>query len=395
MKKLLLLFLLLSLGTSLSAQVYNYPSLTPGIVYGGGGLSTTASYGGNIAPAITAANWTCGAGWDCSVAGTLNKNADGVGTAAPTVALTPVAGTVYRVTIVTNVTVASGATFTLGASAARTLSTSGTNTYFITAITNASLVITPTPTATRFTITSILVEPMTDATGDVTIDGNLTVRSPSYFYGSVLIPDGTVAAPGMAFASNPTTGIYYSGGIRFAYAGTESAFIGNTGIGHSLRLGGDTYLTRTAANTIGMYSGVNPQAFRVYAGYDTYVGLASAQEEITLSTTGTTTDSTANLLPANAIILGVTTRVTTAITTCTTFDVGDATTAERFITDSTGVSLASVAVGMNAMKGGVASDAAGPTQSAAAKIRITCDLTAGAGKIRVGVFYMILSPPGS
>lgn len=45
--------------------------------------------------------------------------------------------------------------------------------------------------------------------------------------------------------------------------------------------------------------------------------------------TGATVTAT-NLIPANCILLGVTARVTTAITGATTFDIGDGTTANRF-----------------------------------------------------------------
>jgi lysophospholipase L1-like esterase len=55
----------------------------------------------------------------------------------------------------------------------------------------------------------------------------------------------------------------------------------------------------------------------------------SVSEEITLATGATTTDSSANLLPAGALILSVTARVTTTITTAANWKVGDATTANR------------------------------------------------------------------
>lgn len=118
-------------------------------------------------------------------------------------------------------------------------------------------------------------------------------------------------------------------------------------------------------------------------------------EDITLSTGGATTDSTANLLPANAIIEAVTARVTTTITTATDWALGDATTAARFLTAVATLTAGTTAVGLNHQKGGVATDAAGPTQTAAAKVRITTTGTPGAGKVRVSVFYRTFIAPTS
>jgi hypothetical protein len=156
----------------------------PNPTYGASGWLFGSSTGSEMAPAIAAANWTCGAGWDCSVAGTLNKNADGVGTAVPNPALTIVAGTTYRVSITVGaVTVASGATYTLGGTAGTHLRAAQTYTDYLTAATTANLIITPTPTGTRFTITAVSVTPV-QPFGDAEVRGALRVR-------------GTIAAPSL------------------------------------------------------------------------------------------------------------------------------------------------------------------------------------------------------
>jgi hypothetical protein len=124
-------------------------------------IPVPTTFGVELAPSIVAANWTCGAGWDCSVAGTLNKNAGGTGTAAPTTALKIAIGTTYKVVITTGaVSVADGATYTLGGVAGSALSSAATFTDYIPATTTANLIITPTPTTTRFTITAISVVPV-------------------------------------------------------------------------------------------------------------------------------------------------------------------------------------------------------------------------------------------
>lgn len=118
-------------------------------------------------------------------------------------------------------------------------------------------------------------------------------------------------------------------------------------------------------------------------------------ENITLSTSGVTTDSSANLLPANAVIEAVMVRVTTAIGTATAFEVGDATTANRFLSTGTGLTLGSTGVGLNHRQGSVSSDAAGPIQTSAAKIRITTTGTPSAGVVRVVVKYRQYIAPTS
>ena len=117
-------------------------------------------------------------------------------------------------------------------------------------------------------------------------------------------------------------------------------------------------------------------------------------ELVTLSTSGATTDSVANLLPANSIILAVNGTVNTTITGSSDWKLGDATTAGRFsAADSTltaaesvpKTSFPPVQIGT-----GVASATTGVYQAAAAKVRITVTTTATAGKIRVTVYGFTL-----
>lgn len=120
-------------------------------------------------------------------------------------------------------------------------------------------------------------------------------------------------------------------------------------------------------------------------------------ELVTLSTVGATTNTTNNLLPADAIIQAVTTRVTTTISGggVTAFSVGDSTTAARFSASAGGLTSGSTRVGLAHMSGAVTTLAAGPTQSAAATIRITCDATPTAGVVRITIYYMRFVAPTS
>lgn len=110
-------------------------------------------------------------------------------------------------------------------------------------------------------------------------------------------------------------------------------------------------------------------------------------EELTIAAAAST-DSVANLLPADSIIQAVCVRVTALFPTAATFTVGDAADADRF---ASGVSVAAgtTAVGLLHMQGGIAADASGPVQTAAAAVRITPNLApaAATGKVRIDVYY--------
>lgn len=125
--------------------------------------------------------------------------------------------------------------------------------------------------------------------------------------------------------------------------------------------------------------------------------ISSISEEITLATNATTTDSTANLLPANSLILGVVARVTTTITAAATgWSLGDGATTARFAANNTNLTAndASKTYGLAHWQGGVSTDATGPVQVAAAKLRVTCaGGNPGAGKVRVTVFYIPFTAP--
>jgi hypothetical protein len=123
-------------------------------------------------------------------------------------------------------------------------------------------------------------------------------------------------------------------------------------------------------------------------GFGSKLNIRTITEEITLSTSGATTDSTANLLPANSIILGVSARVTTTITTATDWAVGDGSTAARFTAANSTLTAGTTSVGLAHWAGTVAM-----VQAAAAKLRITTTGTPGAGKIRVSVNYIVFTPP--
>ena len=167
--------------------------------------------------------------------------------------------------------------------------------------------------------------------------------------------------------------------------------------------GVDTGLSRISAGVVGVGTG----AAGSFAGTVKATQLleesangaqwiqGQASELLTIAAAAST-DSSANLLPAGAIIESVVVRVTTVIPTAATFTVGDPTTAARF---ATGVAVAAntTAIGIDHWSGAIATLAAGPSQAAAAKVRITPNLTPGAatGVVRITVFYRQFLAPQS
>jgi hypothetical protein len=118
--------------------------------------------------------------------------------------------------------------------------------------------------------------------------------------------------------------------------------------------------------------------------------LGRATELLTLSTSGTTTDTSANLLPANSIIESVVARVTTTITTATDWKLGDATIAGRFTAADSTMTVGETQVGLVHID---QVGTSGPRQTAAAKVRVTTTGTPGAGVIRITVYYRNLVAP--
>lgn len=109
--------------------------------------------------------------------------------------------------------------------------------------------------------------------GPATFNGSLTVTGAT---SQLLLPDGTSAAPSLVFISATTTGLFNVGGnsvgIRpglriYDATPAERAFIGAIANAAVLRLDGDTYLYRDAANTLGLRNSTNNQIFNIYGTY--------------------------------------------------------------------------------------------------------------------------------
>jgi hypothetical protein len=217
-----------------------------------------------------------------------------------------------------------------------------------------------------------------------------------------LFADGTNAQPSIAAATGSTTGFNFNGASGFAQfnsGGTASVSFVSTGISFPASTqkiifnsaANDMQLTDEGFGILGLKA-AGDNKVRAFSNNGAYTEHGVASELLTIAAAATT-DTTANLLPANAAIDAVTVRVTTVIPTAATFSVGDATTAARF---ATGISTAATttAVGLTHVD---QTGAAGPRQTAAAKVRITPNATPGAatGVVRITVHYHLFVAPTS
>jgi hypothetical protein len=96
----------------------------------------------------------------------------------------------------------------------------------------------------------------------------------------------------------------------------------------------DVYLRRDAAGVFAQYNGTNAQEYRVYGTFTSstnYQRLAIKTKAVTLATSsGASVATTTGLIPDGAVLVGLTTRVSTAITGATGYDIGDGTDADRW-----------------------------------------------------------------
>ncbi len=141
---------------------------------------TQYTQGAEMAPPLTAGNWTLGTGWRFS--GGLQKNKNGTGTAQPNPALAIAAGTTYDVSITVANRTAGSFTYSFGGFSSGAISADGTYTDTITATTAGNLLFAPTNNS-RFLISAVSVKPRvyaaeplpsTSEPDAVIVDGDLT-----------------------------------------------------------------------------------------------------------------------------------------------------------------------------------------------------------------------------
>ncbi len=195
MKKIIVL-LVLFLWIGIAQALPPFPTYPPqlGSDAAGRNLTIYATKGDELVPALTAANWDVVAGWSLT-ASTLNHNSAGAGAITPITSIAPTAGVTYKVVITLSAVTVETCSYTLGGVTGSTLSSATTYTDYITTSTTGDLIFTPLTTNSRFTISAVSIRALADGTGDLTVEGTLTVRSPVVFDGSPFQPlDATLTA---------------------------------------------------------------------------------------------------------------------------------------------------------------------------------------------------------
>lgn len=213
----------------------------------------------------------------------------------------------------------------------------------------------------------------------------------------------STGAPNIAYAIQLTSDALkgWSAGIVFddQFEAAIAAMRLRQAVGHGRIMwgGAGPYIESPSGNIIDLNSVLPPTILRLTGPSGSFMYDDQRSEEITLSTAGLTTDSAADLLPADSIIQSVLTRVTQTISGggVTGFSVGDPTTlADRFVGNSPNLAAGSTVVGSRHWSTVLNAASVGPRQNNNAKIRITAvGGTPTQGKVRVTVFFKTFNPP--
>lgn len=158
--------------------------LEVGSTSAGGNVTVNATLGAEMVTVpMVSGGWTLGGGWSIS-AGVLSRTTSGGWTAATAASgmTAPTAGTTYKITIVISAFSGSGGVYyEFGGvrpySYGVTMTTTGTMTDYITAVSTAKIAIYANG-ADAVSITSVSVQPVTSGTGDITAVGHIKFMSP-------------------------------------------------------------------------------------------------------------------------------------------------------------------------------------------------------------------------
>lgn len=204
----------------------------------------------------------------------------------------------------------------------------------------------------------------------------------------------------------------FYGGADFITTAVGSNYRCNAGSGVSWHASGssgavDLGLARASAGVVKVSAGstglgaITASKVETSTANTSALATMSISEELTCATGAVTFTTTADLLPANSFIIGVSARVTQAPADAVTWGMGVSGTLEKFAENlqpkTLGQMTSSWATGHAAGTGGPTTMLAPFVQAAAAKVVVTFSGDPGAtsAKIRITVFYQTLTPPGS
>ncbi len=208
----------------------------------------------------------------------------------------------------------------------------------------------------------------------------------------ILLPDGTAAAPSLAFTNYPQVGIIglasdyfdfcFGGFSQIRFTGyTSSPTLNLLGTDGKYIISSDVYMVRDAANTLALRNGNYDQHSRIYGANGTYRDEGTISELLTIAAAASST--TTMSIPANAVVYGVSVYVVTVIPTAATFTVIGNTSTTAFNTAAVGVAAGSSDVGTGNC----------PYKNGAAQtIRITPNVQPAdnTGRVRITIHYYFI-----
>jgi len=203
-------------------------------------------------------------------------------------------------------------------------------------------------------------------------NGNTRIAGNGYFW----VLDTNTTANRLLFSAN---------GVASFCAISDGFLSTNYQFAASASANADLFLFRDAANTLAQRNGANAQAFRLYGTYtaaDNFQRLAITSASVTLSALSGASVTATGLIPAGAVVMGVTSRVSTLITGADGYQIGTGADADRWA-DKTGVAVGTTTDNRDWTAGTIENFAAATDVIVTAK---TANFTAGA--IVVTVHYL-------
>jgi hypothetical protein len=232
--------------------------------------------------------------------------------------------------------------------------------------------------------------------------------------------DGVQATPGIAFSGAHSTGIWRSnssGNLAVSVAGTLGTYWDSTGLATitAATVSGNLYGAADArlasTSTVGWSSTADPTAAAdtgikrntagtaqitngstgngalyvsgtASANGQTFI-IESVSSNVTLNTGSTTTNGPQ--IPLDAIVMDVTARVTTTITTAVSWSVGVGGATTRYVNANATMTAGTTATGLDNPR----------KYTAATNTVITTNANPGAGAIRITIHYMKATAPTS
>ena len=211
-------------------------------------------------------------------------------------------------------------------------------------------------------------------------------RGAAFSTASIELVANGISGPSATMSFRTGSGV--NSGTQMQMGGGTSGvfFLNGLGFSASNPAAEDLTLARDAANTLAQRNGTNAQEFRLFSTFTSstnYQRMTIKSVRQTLSAlSGASATTTGTFIPDGAVVVGVTTRVSTLLTGATGYTIGDGTDADRY-GDITGTAVGTTSDNRDWTAGTIECFTAGGNITLTAK---GSNFTAGA--IEISVFYL-------